>query len=318
MAVTFEPILISTPDPLNLSKWLATESPNNFRLSRKDYLVTFSAPSGGFLQITITPSVTAVVPILHDEIAVYDYTTKAMLTGTLTNVVGYPILITDIPWVAGMNITYMNDNSLHGGYYFEGQLTINNILQTLTIIASPDSFGYADLDVSGILRIKTALGKNGDYSALIMSETNKSGKFTFEYRGRWYLPIGDSPDDYTTEINTWYYGECVRSEEQGSNLYEYVATPSYDAPFLNLFDQPVFFLGLPFDLSFILPLIPQVTPELDIIITIKRYNSMHTNIGTDIYTGYSASFEGFINSLNIDPATIENEAKYLTAEIEII
>jgi hypothetical protein len=86
---------------------------------------------------------------------------------------------------------------------------------------------------------------------------------------------------------------------------------------LNLFEQPVFFLGLPFDLSFILPLIPQVTPELDITITIKRYNSVHTNIGTDTYTGYSASFEGFINSLNIDPATIEDEAKYLTAEIEI-
>jgi hypothetical protein len=324
MAVTFEPILISTPeypeplDPTIISRWLATESANNFRLSRKDYAVTLSAPNGGFLQITITPSVTAVVPLKDDAISVYDSTTGQMLTGTLTDVTGYPILITDITWVAGMNITYMNDNTLHGGYYFEGRLTVNGILEPMTVIASPDSFGLADLDISGILRIKTSLGKTGDYSATIMKEPTKSGSFTLEYRGRWYVGATADIDDYTAEGNTWYYGEVVRSEEQGSNLHEYVAYALKDAPFLNSFDRPVYFPGLPFDLSFILPELAIVTPNYDIIVTMKIYNSVNTQLGPDIIEIVDAdALEGFINSLNINPAIIPSIANYLTVEITI-
>jgi hypothetical protein len=323
MAVTFEPILISTPEypePLNpaiISRWLATESPNNFRLSRKDYFVTLSANNGGFLQITITPSVTAVVPLINDAIAVYDSTTGQVLAGTLTNVVGYPILVTDITWVAGMSITYMNDNTLHGGYYFEGRLTVNGILEQMTVIASPDSLGFADLDISGILRIYTSLGKTGDYSALIMKEPTKSGNFTLEYRGRWYVGAVADIDDYTAEGNTWYYGEVVRSEEQGSNLFEYVASAVRNAPFLNSFERPVFFPGLPFDLSFIFPELAAVSPTYDITVTIKIYNSVNTPLGTIVTYVDADALEGFICSLNIDPAIIPLTADHMTAEITI-
>ncbi len=332
MAVTFEPILISTPeypeplDPTIICRWVATESEINFRLSRKDYLVTLSANNGGFLQITITPSVTAVVPVVNDEIAVYNSTTGAMLIGTLTNVGAYPILVTDIPWVAGMSISYMNDNTLHGGYYFEGQLTINGIVDPLTVIASPDSFGYADLDVSGVIRIKTSLGKTGDYSADIIAEPTKSGNFSFEYRGRWYVNTDADIDDYTPESGIisppcpilWYYGEVVRSEEQGTNLHEYVVNAMRDAPFLNSFDRPVFFKGLPFDLSFILPELLTVSPTFDITVTMKIFNSVNTQLGADIVTYVDAdSLEGYINSLNIDPAIIPLTADHLTVQIEI-
>jgi len=332
MAVTFEPELISTPeypeplDPSIICRWLATESPCNFRLSRKDYLVTLSVNNGGFLQITITPSVTVVVPVLNDAIAVYDSTTNAMLVGSLTDVTGYPVLITDIPWVDGMSIGYMNDNTLHGGYYFEGRLTVNGIVEPITIIASPNSFGYADLDVAGLLRIKTALGKTGDYSATIMKEPTKSGNFYFEYRGRWYVNSDADIDDYTPEGGIisppepiiWYYGECVRSEEQGSNLHEYVVNAVRDAPFLNLFDRPVYFHGLPFDLSFILPKLTTVSPLYDIIVTMKIYNSSNTQLGTDIVTIVDADdLEGFINSLNVNPGLISVFADHMTVEIEI-
>jgi len=332
MAVTFEPELISTPeypeplDPLIICRWVATESPINFRLSRKDYAVTLSANNGGFLQITITPSPTVVLPVINDAIAVYDETTDAMFVGTLTDVTGYPVLITDIPWVDGMNITYMNDNTLHGGYYFEGRLTINDIVEPITVIASPDSFGYADLDVSGLLRIKTSLAKTGDYSELIMKEPTKSGNFSLEYRGRWYVASDAEIDDYTPEGGIvsppcpilWYYGECVRSEEQGTNLHEYVVNEMRDAPFLNLFDRPVFFRGLPFDLSFIIPELLEVSPIYDLIVTMKIYNSVNTQLLPDIVTYVPADdLEGFINSLNIDPTIIPVTADHMTVEIDI-
>jgi len=317
--------LISTPeyaeplDPLIISRWVATESANNFRLLRQDWLIGATADNGGFLEITTSTPFTGTD---DDAIAVYNLTNNSMYVGTITNVAG-DILTTDIPYVAGMNITYLNDNTVYGGYYFEGRLTINDIVETLTVIASPDMFGYADLDVSGILRIHTALGKVGDYTAQIMKETTKSGKWSFEYRGAWYgssegwIPEGGCISPPSDEI-LWYYGECVRSEEQGSNLHEYVPTTLADAPFLNLFDEPVYFLGLPFDISFILPEFPIVFPASELIVTLKIYNSANTQLGADIVTNVAADeLEGFINSLTIDETTIPATAHHMTAEIEI-
>jgi hypothetical protein len=209
-----------------------------------------------------------------------------------------------------MVATFLNNNTLRGGYYFEGRLTVNDILQTITVIASPNTIGIADLDVSGILRIMIATGKSGDYSTAVMKETLKSGKFTFEYRECWF----GSNEAYTAEGNTWYYAEVVRSEEQGSNLHEYVTDADHDAKFLNSFERPVYFAGLPFDISFILP----ESAATNMQITTRKYNSANTLLGTDVQTIAVAGLEGFVNSLRIAPASIEAGASYMTIEIDLI
>jgi len=257
-----------------------------------------------------------------------------MYTGKTVAGTGTTTIVTDIPFIAGFapgdaaldpdrTITYLNDNTLHAGYYFEGRLTINGIVEALTVIASPDSFGYANLDVSGVLRIKTSLGKIGNYLSPIMKETTKSGKFNLNIvknisvflTGEQKKVAGDlitSPPS----MNDWYYAECVRSEEQGSNLHEYVANSIKDAPFLNSFERPVYFLGLPFDISFILPETAPVSPASDITVTMKVFNSVNTQIGADIVTVVPVdSLEGFVNSLNIDPATMPANAAYFTVSL---
>lgn len=319
--------LVSTPaypdplDPSIICRWLATESPCNFRLQRRDWLTNTPINSGGHLGITTTTDYTGSP---DNNIAVYDASTNTMHVGKIASIdVGLRDLVTDIDWIDGMDITYLNDNTLYGGYYFEGRLTINGVVEVLTVIASPDSFGFADLDVSGILRIHTALGKTGDYSLPIMKEPTKSGNFSFEYRGCWYgsdevwIPEGGciSPP---SDIILWYYAECIRSEEQGSNLHEYVVNEVRDAPFLNLFERPVFFVGLPFDISFILPDLAEVSPISELIITIKIYNSVNTQLGPSVVTYVDVDdLEGFVNSLNIEEASIPETAAYMTAEIEI-
>lgn len=311
--------LLNTPahviqvSPEVVSRWVATESPNNFQLQRKDIVITGQsetvASPAGYLSLTLDSAYTGQV---GNSISVYNSTNGAMYTGTVTSIASPATSITtDIAWVAGMVITYLNDNTLKAGYYFEGRLTINNVVQSLTVIASPDSFGIADLDVSGILRIITILTKAGDYSSLIMKESGKSGKFTFSYRECWY----GSDESYTAEGNTWYYVEAVRSEEQGSNLYDFMPSEIDDAPFFNSFDQPVFFVGLPFDLSFILPVLPVTSPATELTVTIKRYDSTNLLLGTTATVVALGSLEGFINSVNIDPTSIEESAAYLTVEI---
>jgi hypothetical protein len=317
--------LISTPaytdpvDPTLICRWLATESPNNFRLLRRDYIVN-GANAGGFLQIT---SSTHFLGSVTNAVSVYDVTTDSMYVGKVTNIdATLHIITTDIVWVAGTVAAYMQDNTYYGGYYFEGRLTINGAVYPLTIIASPDSQGYADLDVSGILRIVTSLGKIGDYTARIMKETTKSGKFSLEYREGWW---GHDTETYEQcegvgspqSVVDWYYGESVRSEEQGSNLHEFVPNTLHDAPFFNAFDQPVYFLGLPFDLSFILPETAPVSPTSHIKVEINIYDSNNLLLSNVIEYIDADALEGYINSLNIDQTIIPTNAKYMTAEITV-
>jgi hypothetical protein len=334
MAIT----LISTPahvkqvSPPIISRWLATESENNFRLFRHDFDIVTAVNNAGFLQLTVAAGTYS--GTTGDIVSVFNKTLNAMYVGTATAGTGTTTINTDIPYLAGFapgdtaldpdrTITYLNDHTLYGGYYFEGRLTINGVLEALTVVASPDSFGYANLDVSGVLRIKTSLAKTGNYTAPIMAEPTKSGNFSFEYRSCWYgsselwIPEGGviSPPSDTI---TWYYIEAVRSEEQGSNLHEYIANAIYNAPFLNSFERPVYFVGLPFDISFIFPETVPVSPASDVTVTMKIFNSLNTQLGVDVVTIVPAdTLEGFINSLMINPASIPDTADHLTLSISV-
>jgi hypothetical protein len=311
MAITLitDPSYEIQVSPAIKSRWLATESPNNFRLLRRDWIVSAIAAAGSptVSLLTVTTDYTGTV---GSVIALYSAHNGAMYTGEVLVIdAALREITTSIDFVTGMTTGYLQDNTLHAGYYFEGRLTINNVLHPLTIYATPDTYGYADLDVSGILRIMTSLGKTGDYSETVMKEPTKSGRFTLEYRECWY----GSDEAWTEEENIWYYGEVVQSEEQGSNLHEYVAEVT-GAPFLNLFERPVYFHGLPFDLSFIIP-DTTASPEVDLTITIKNYNSANTPGTTHVYTIPSTDLAGFINSLTIDASIIDTGAAYFTIEI---
>jgi hypothetical protein len=219
---------------------------------------------------------------------------------------------------------FTDEHLTYQGFYIEARLTVNGTVlpDQLNIIASPNVAGYANLDVSGVLRTVTSLGKGGDYSALVMKEETKSGNFTFEYRTRWF---GKSADEAVnpfipeaTPNVTWYYGECVRSEEQGSNLHDYVSDAYNDAPFLNSFDNPVYFHGLPWDISFVLP---EISP-VDITVNIQFYNSSNAPVGAlltynvDVdLASPSLSLDGHICSLTVDQTIVPTGATYFTAEI---
>lgn len=298
--------------PAVLLRWLATESPNNFQLLRSDYTLVGASSVGSpdytafEVDADFDGAVDDVITIVDDEGNPH--------TGLITEITDSPArnLICDIPFGDFVGTpAYMNDDTLFTGYYFEGRLTVNGIVQSLTIIASPNNKGIADLDVSGVLRIMVAIGKTADYTTLLATEPTKGGSFTFSYRGRW----DGSDESYTDEGNTWYYVEAVRSVEQGSNLHEFVPDEAQDAPFLNSFEQPVYFLGLPFDLTFLLPPQPVNSPVTELTVTIKRYNAANILLSTTTTVVALTGLEGKPVSLNIDPATIEDSAAYMTAEI---
>lgn len=323
--------LISTPEyveqtsPEIISRWVATESPNNFRLLRHDFDIVSVVNNAGYLQITVAAA--SYDGQVGNSISVFNKTLNAMYLGTVLTGSTSTVIETDIPFLTGFDpsdtaldperdFTYFNDNTSRAGYYFEGRLTVNGVVNPLTIIASPDSFGYADLDVSGVLRIVTTLGKTGDYSSMIIAETNKSGNFSLEYRDCWYTelsnawtPAGGSP------APLWYYAEAVRSEEQGSNLHEYEPDDANAAPFFNAFETPVYFAGLPFDISFILPERSDLAPGDNLTVTLRTYSAMNLMLSETTSNVVVGTLEGHVCSLTIDPTGIESIASYFTVEI---
>jgi hypothetical protein len=303
-------ILVSTPNfggSPAAGFWLATESPNNFRLQRKDWNVV-SVAGGGSPTISVLTLDADYTGAIDNVIAFISAHNGLVYTGTVLLIdAGLRDITTSIDYDAAMTTGYFNDNTLHAGYHFEGRLTINSVLNPLTIYSTPDAFGLADLDVSGILRIMTSLGKTGTYPTTIpvVAEITKSGHFTLEGRECWY----GSNESWTAEGSDWWYAEVVRSEEQGSNLHDY--DPSFgDVPFLNLFDRPVYFLGLPFDLSFILP---EGTSSIDV--TIRNFSSTGAPGTVHTYTVNTSALEGRVNSLTIDSSMIDSNTSYITAEI---
>jgi hypothetical protein len=316
MAITIKtiPAQIIQTSPELVSYWLATESPNNFVFERKDMVIDSSDESTSSPGNCMRFYVTFTGDMEGHTVAVHDAHTDAMFVGVVTYVPeSGEYFDTDIPFDADFDGDWFNDHTLKNGYYVEARLTINGVLHPLTIIASPDQSGVTSLDVSGILRIAVALGKEGDYSETVMAETNKSGRFTMQYREQWY----GASNSWSSEGHIWYYAECVRSEDQGSNIYDFVPTTATDAPFFNSFTQPVYFVGFPMDISFVYPNGIMPNPGSQLRIVIKQYDSANNLLSTTTTDVSRTGLEGRVCSMNIDPSIINENAAYMTAQIDV-
>jgi|WetSurMetagenome_2_1015567.scaffolds.fasta_scaffold07132_3 hypothetical protein len=310
ISILSDPSYVIQVSPEIISRIVGTESPNNFQLQRRDFMIENGASEDN-THSSLSLSEAGIYSI-GDSILVIDHLNNSY-PGKITDIIGSPqeSVIVDIPWSSfAATPSYFNDISLYDGWYFEGKLTINGVEQSLTIQAYPDSTGKSDLDVSGILQIATALTKVGDYASDIIPETTKSGSFTFAYRECYYGYEGT----YVEEGHIWNYVEAVRSEEQGSNLYDYLYTAATDAPFFNQFEKPVLFAGLPFDISFFMPDVGSPSPILSV--TIKRYDAANTLLGTTTKTVASDTLIGYLCSLNVSFSALEDTADHLIISIE--
>jgi len=288
--------LVSTPavtvqvSPEIISRWLASECPNIFQLQRKDFAIvssdeTTSSPAG-CMEFTLDGAYTGEV---GNIIMVYNTFTSAAHIGQVTYIDGETIGTT-IPYAATFAGEYMNDHTLYNGFYFEGRITANGSVLPLTVIATPNTLGIADLDVSSVLRTLITPGIVGGYTSIIQADTNKGGAFTLEYRAVWY---GGS-SDYTAEGNTWYYVEAVRSIEQGSNLYEYVPSGAGDVPFFCSFAKPVAYGDNPFTISFLLPPLADfsASPAASLQLIVEQYNAANELLGTSTFLVDPAALVG--------------------------
>jgi hypothetical protein len=167
-------------------------------------------------------------------------------------------------------------------------------------------------------------GKSGLETGFVVAENNKSGRFEVEFRECWY----GSSEAYEFEPNTWNYAEFVRSSSQGSNLEEYIpdfvnespaGTFNYENPICNLFEKPVYTVGLPFCLSFLQGMAEEASPMVTETVTLelKQYDAAHNLLDTDtLPVSVTPTTSGRLCSFNIIPGYITNpDCDYCTVEL---
>jgi len=301
-------VIDATVSPAEISRLVATESPVVFGIQRKDGIplaitATVSPPdetnieySGGF-EATV-----------GDSIALYDSLNDVMINATVLTVVSVSEFVLDLAYDAryDADLTYFLNLTQRSNYYIECRLKVNGAYQATTMRFSPNTKGYVKADIAQFISSEIVNDKSGNYIEDSAAETNQSGSFTFEYRERY---LGDS-NTWTEEGNTWYYIFFVRSKEQGSNLYEYVATANSEGAFVNMFEKIPWTIGTPLDVQF------WWNPAFASLKgTLKIYSAANVLLDTITIPLDNAS-KGYLTSVKISQDTIPSLADHMTIEIE--
>ena len=168
--------------------------------------------------------------------------------------------------------------------------------------------GLAKCDISGYLQIYVSDDKVGTYSDDFTAETNQSGNFTFAVSENY---IGNTNTTYLVNNNTWYYVKAARSIEKGTNVAEFVPNLEAQAEFLNYFDEPAYWLGLPCDISFIYS---ELLAGKPVQLIEKHYNSLNVLLSTQT-KNIDAALIGKLVSAAIKAESIEPTCDYITLSL---
>lgn len=266
-------ILVETPalelPSGNVSRWSAVFNPIVFRYQRKDYRVTFMREDyGAFMVVYLNKELTEAEKELFADARVFIKTETRQFHARAFNV-----FYNDRPGETGISVTdfpqlftepddssgYLNVLSAKIGHRFVTEITLdaaqpgqNKTIVTARHSANPQ--GEVRAVVSKYL--KPVLAARDDFKYLVLNErdTNLSASYTVRYREEWDNGAGE----WASAGDPFYvtFSALQMGNEHGSNMAKYVPfayepNASRLAHFLTEYREPVFYLGLPFDLAFI-------------------------------------------------------------------
>lgn len=254
-----------------ISRWGCANQPYLFELWRQDVTV-ISCHDGVAGLIVVKAEVNSANMAIAGGLSVGDeiYVASGTITsegthqfynttGTIVSIAvnpTYVLFYTTIPTEqATTDGGYMNVVG-RKNYYLSVILNvfnpIKNITETFVQKLTPDSYGRMRLDASGFLSKAISRVNRFDYSVLNLKSTGAYGSFYFSHQERYLGFTGMVVNDPIT----YNFADAVKqvSQDYGQNLCDHVLFPSSFTPaakFLTRFDSPTYFVGYPFDLSFI-------------------------------------------------------------------
>lgn len=248
----------SSPDVLApvgaRSYWVASGNPIIFKYQRKDLLITTAVNGNGKLRVNMAsvPSDAETGQQVYIKNNGYEGVYTILLIG-----VGFIVISAD--YIGSSSGGFLNLAEARNGYYMDVNLykltlpgeTIGNFR------FFDDATGLVTLNFQDAIDSEMSVDEPYDYSLINDRDYGRSFAFDFEYRERWR---GSIPGFYSARSDPYFALKATKQvgDLYGQNMRAYmtdVATDpvfeDYIAKFLTPFDEPVYFEGFPFTLSFI-------------------------------------------------------------------
>lgn len=247
-------------------RWQSAHQPIIFGFQRKDLVaVPYDIGTGklGFLIPNYADYGTAKNDYINTAFYIADTSGLYDTTGVITSVATIGLSGTDL--YCDTDLDYLGAgadtwfNFYKPNYRVELTLSVFNPVTQKTsdevIIVRPYSEGRAEINVQNFItdNLKKELGFQ--YDAINYIDNNAWGKFTMKWREMW---TGVGVGSWVNDPYTYYFIDGVKylGNTYGQNYFDYLPV-AYElgtpAKFMTMFNKPTYFVGYPFDLSFIYP-----------------------------------------------------------------
>jgi len=241
----------------NVSRWNAAFNPIVINYQRKDFAIVSISQLGS--QIAVKTSVTLTSDQFNKGIndGVYFKSPKYEYYGNPVSYNPTDGFIFDYLYLGDDTEGYLNVNSIKPNFFVQTEITSgNNPIKKDVLVAehSPNNDGHTRADLSPYLQSLLSPDETYNYLSPNYKDYNLGGSYTIRYREVW---DGGNTEWFSAPYPLYYtYAAMQLGDKYGGNMAQYipfltVPNNSLKAKFLSGFDKPVFWSGLPFELSFI-------------------------------------------------------------------
>jgi hypothetical protein len=234
------------------SRWSSVHQPIFFEGCRRDMSIIKITPFSGVWRILLSSAPPVGLAIGH-KIWVSSGSTNAELTvGAIS---GTALLVTGA--VAGSSLGgYCNFTTLRKNYYVTLKIYVvdaNNVYQYIGAHElRPSVNGSFSFDPHGYLKSYAEMTDTFKYNVKNLKQVKQGSRFNFSHKENW---MGSSNTESALSTTTqFFWTNAVKQlqEKYNFNVGKHVLFPSIDtAKFMTDFEQPTYFVGFPFSLSFI-------------------------------------------------------------------
>ena len=275
------------------SAWVALHNPIIWKYIRKDFVMVDVVVSGEKATVTFNSPDAYKFSLI--ETGDLFYISNATVTGTFvvehTSGSDQIVIFLDGAGYANgtYNLGYANNNSL-AGYRIEAEiLTFTDDPTDDAVLAVTDWQPFTDgtltIDISSWLKRELTMRDGFDYTTDYANDEFAWGGFHFKVRER-FTDEYDEPS-WISDTTDYYWVNAVKQlqDQYGQNMAKYVPFYSTDggwyAKFLTKFVNPVYFPGLPFDLSCI---VSEKLVSLNLEFSFANYDVNGTVFGFGVNT----------------------------------
>lgn len=247
--------------PSNISKWNAAFNPIVVKFQRKDFnVVSVTRLSDTQILVELDTTLTftqfqlAINDIMYFKTASYDFLGRA---DAHTTSGPHSILTITEVYTVDDTVGYMNINGIKPGYYVECQIQygLDPVHpQLINPQFSPSQKGATRADLAPFLETLLDFKDNYNYTDASFSDTSISQSYQLSYREVWTGGNGlwfKAPYPLYVVRAAMQLGEPNNGNMAKFVPFQAVTNASDKALFLTNFKSPIYWQGLPFEMSFI-------------------------------------------------------------------